>query len=305
MKPTRLLVPAAIAMMALLSACGPSSDKSSSVAETAAQAPATETAPATTDVVATVNGASITKDMLDTYINERTRGHASQLSASDRANLLNQLISLQLLADEAQKQGIDKKKDVAMNLELQRSSLLASTLIHGYLDSHPVSDDALKAAYQDHVKGMDLKEYKARHILVKTEAEAKDVIGKLNKGADFTALAKKLSTGPSGKDGGDLGWFSPSQMVKPFSDAVAQLKKGEYTKTPVQTRFGWHVIKLEDTRKVPAPSFDDLKNNLESTLKGQAVEAYVNDLRGKAKIDIKQQADESKAAPKMDGNGKS
>ncbi len=305
MKPTRLLVPAAIAMLALLSACGPSSDKSTSVAESAAQQPASTAAPAAADVVATVNGTPITEDMLDTYVDERTRGHGSQISPDDRTNLLNQLISLELLADEAQKQGVDKKKDVAIDLELQRSSLLASNLIHGYLDSHPVSDDDLKAAYQDHIKGMDLKEYKARHILVKTEAEANDVIAKLNKGADFATLAKKVSTGPSGKDGGDLGWFSPSQMVKPFSDAVAQLKKGEYTKSPVQTRFGWHVIKLEDTRKVPAPTFDDLKSNLENKLKGQAVEAYVNQLRGQAKIDIKQPTADSAPAPKTDENGKS
>ena len=133
---------------------------------------------------------------------------------------------------------------------------------------------------------MGKTEYKARHILVKTEDEAKNVIAQLDKGADFAKLAKEKSIGPSGKEGGDLGWFSPDNMVKPFADAAAALKVGTYSKTPVHTQFGWHVIKLEDTRPVSPPSFDELKNQLMNSWRNKMISAYLDRLRSEANVKI-------------------
>ena len=133
------------------------------------------------------------------------------------------------------------------------------------------------------------KEYKARHILVKTEDEAKAVVKQLDDGSDFAKLAKEKSTGPSGKTGGDLGWFRPQQMVPPFSDAVAAMKKNTYTKKPVKTQFGWHVIKLEDLRDVQPPKFEDIKDQVKTIVQTKRVQKYVKSLRDKAKIDYKNQ----------------
>ena len=131
------------------------------------------------------------------------------------------------------------------------------------------------------------KEYSARHILVKTEAEANDILAQVRKGSDFAKIAKEKSLDPGSKEkGGDLGWFSPAGMVKPFSDAVTSLKKGEVSTTPVQTQFGWHVIKLVDSRATQVPSYDKVKDGLERTLQQRKLEKMMLDLKAKAKIDV-------------------
>jgi len=150
-----------------------------------------------------------------------------------------------------------------------------------------ISDANMKKAYDGFVKELGTVEYKARHILLSTEKEANDVIAELDKGADFANTATHKSVGPSAESGGDLGWFAPNQMVKPFSDAVSLLKKGEYSKKPVNTQFGWHVIKLEDTRKLPPPAFDEIKGQLQMRLQQQVIESYLENLRKKAKISMK------------------
>lgn len=250
--------------------------------------------------VATVNGQPISENTLNTFLDKRTGGQESRLSPQDRKTLLDQLVNLKVLAEEADKQGLTKKPDVQAEISIQREIMLANALVKQYLDQHPVSQADIKHAYDQRVGSMDQTEYKARHILVSSKKAAEDVINKLNHGANFAKLAEKVSTGPSAKKGGELGWFSPSDMVQPFSAAVEKLKKGEYTKAPVHTQFGWHVIELEDTRAVPKPTLTDLKPAIENQLRGQKVEAYVNQLRGAAKVDIKQPetpAAASKAMP--------
>jgi len=147
-----------------------------------------------------------------------------------------------------------------------------------------VTDEAIKAEYEKMVSGPGGTEYKARHILVKTEGEAKTVIEKLKKGEKFEELAKTYSTGPSKTKGGDLGWFSPNQMVPPFSAAVVALKKGEYTTTPVKTQFGWHVILLEDSRKKTPPAFESVKARIRSSLQMQEIQKHIEELRKNATI---------------------
>lgn len=249
------------------------------------QAAASDNSP----VVATVNGEPIHQSTLTTFIDKRTGGAGAKLSPQDRQTLLDQLVNLKVLAEQARQQGIARQDDVQAEIQIQRQALLANALVHNYLEQNPVSDQQVEQAYNDQVKGMDQKEYKARHILVTDKKTAEQMIDKLDHGADFAALAKKTSTGPSAKSGGELGWFSPSDMVKPFAQAVEKLKKGKYTKQPVKTQFGWHVILLEDTREVPKPALNDLKPAIQNKLRAQQVEAYVNKLRSQAKVEIKQQ----------------
>ena len=162
--------------------------------------------------------------------------------------------------------------------------------------SFKIGDDELKAAYEKQIAGGDKFEYKARHILMKTKEEAEGIIKDLEKGTDFADLAKKSSDGPSAAQGGDLGWFKPGQMVKPFADAVAKMEKNTYTKEPVQTEFGWHVIKLEDKRDVKPPELEVLKPQLKAQLERDKMMAYMQELRGKA--DVKVMLPEEKAEEK-------
>ena len=147
------------------------------------------------------------------------------------------------------------------------------------LGKDPIKETEIKKVYKEKVAGANNQEFKARHILLKTEDEAKTVIAKLDTGTDFVELAKEKSTGPSAKSGGDLGWFAPGRMVPPFARAVAEMKKGNHSKTPVKTQFGWHVIKLEDSRKMESPKYDDVKKQIADSLNNQRVQEYVKKLR--------------------------
>jgi peptidyl-prolyl cis-trans isomerase C len=159
--------------------------------------------------------------------------------------------------------------------------------LQDFVKKNPISDADTKAAYEEYKKAYGEKEYNAKHILVKTEAEAKDVIAKLGKNGDFAKLAKEKSIDPGSKDkGGDLGWFSPATMVKPFSDAVAVLQKGATTASPVQTQFGWHVIRLVDTRAAQPVEYDKMKENLQKGLQQRNLEKMLTELRSKAKIEL-------------------
>lgn len=251
----------------------------------------------TSTVLATVNGTPITNDMFRAYVRTLAGGREPQLDAQKRKLVLDRLIDMTVLAQNAEKTGLDKDPKVASELLVQHEGLLAQSLVRQYLDQHPVSDDQVKAEYAKRMQAMPSEEYRARHILVSSEQQAKDIIAQLNKGADFAKLAKKYSSDGSAKSGGELGWFSPDTMVAPFSAAVEKLKKGEYTRAPVHTQFGWHVIQLEDTRTSPAPSLDSVRQQIQNELQGKSIEDYVNGLRGSAKVDIKTPAAGTTAAP--------
>jgi len=165
-----------------------------------------------------------------------------------------------------------------------------------------VTDDELKEAYEQVKKQAARTEYKARHILVKDEAEAKQIIKELDKKADFAELAKKHSLGPTGKNGGELDWFDDSQMVKPFSDAVATMKPGTHSKEPVQTQFGWHVIELQETRTAEPPSFEDAKPQLTALVQRQKLGKELNELRDKAMVELNEEV--VKLKPKDDAAAK-
>jgi len=237
--------------------------------------------------VATVNGKKIGESQYNQFITMLKQKNPKFDAAANREAVINELVNREILFQEAKKQKVDKDPKIAYVLEQQRVDLMVKALIQKTLTKDPVSEKQLKQLYKDKIAGANMQEYKARHILLKTEDEAKTVIAKLDSGDDFAELAKKMSTGPSAKSGGDLGWFRPNQMVPPFASAVAEMKKGTHSNKPVQTNFGWHVIKLEDSRKTEPPKYDDVKQQLEGSINQQRLQDYVKKLRDKSKIKIK------------------
>ena len=237
------------------------------------------------DAAIVVNGQFISKSALDTLtkeVSERVRG---QNIPKDK--LIDQLIKTELLVQEAQSKGLDQTPETIERLAMMKASVLSQLAVEDYIKSNPVTDADLKAAYDKQIGDTaGGTEYKARHILVKEEPEAVAIIVELDNGADFAELAKTKSTGPSKTQGGDLGWFGPKQMVAPFSEAVAKLEKGNYTKTPVKTQFGWHIIILEDTRVQTPPPFDTVKAQLEPMVQREKLTAYLDSLRTGAQVEI-------------------
>jgi peptidyl-prolyl cis-trans isomerase C len=238
------------------------------------------------DSVATVNGKPIKQSVYD-YIAKDATARGQKVDAPVKEAIINKLVDSEIVYQEAQKLGLDKQPDYVAREELARRELLTSAFLQDYVKKNPISDADTKAAYEQYKKAYGEKEFSARHILVKTEAEAKDIIAQLGKGGDFSKIAKDKSLDTGSKDkGGDLGWFSPATMVKPFSDAVASLQKGAVTPTPVQTQFGWHVIKLVDTRAAQPLSYDKVKDGLQKNLQQRNLEKLMSDLRAKAKIEV-------------------
>ena len=238
------------------------------------------------DAVATVNGKQIKQSIYD-VITKDIVASGQKIDDNTKNAIINELVSSELIYQEAQKLGLDKQQEFQVREELGRRKLLTSMFLQDYVKKNPVSDADTKAAYEQYKKAYGDKEYNARHILVKTEAEAKDIIAQLNKGGDFAKLAKEKSIDPGSKDkGGDLGWFSPASMVNPFSDVAANMQKGAVSASPVQTQFGWHVIKLIDTRPSQPLAYDKLKDGLQKNLQQRNLEKFMSDLRSKAKVEI-------------------
>ncbi len=238
------------------------------------------------DTVATVNGKQIKQSVYD-YIAKDAAARGQKIDAQVKEAITNKLVDSEIVYQEAQKLGLDKQPDYIAREELSRRELLTSTFLQDFVKKNPISDADSKAAYEQYKKAYGEKEFSARHILVKTEAEAKDIITQLGKGGDFAKIAKEKSLDPGSKDkGGDLGWFSPATMVKPFSDVVANLQKGTTSTSPVQTQFGWHVIKLVDTRASQPLAYDKVKDGLQKNLQQRNLEKMMAELRSKAKVDI-------------------
>jgi peptidyl-prolyl cis-trans isomerase C len=258
------------------SALNPASD---TTADSAAAAPA-----ASGPVVATVNGSPITQGVLDVYTKQRQSKGAGEDASQE--TILDELIALELMRQEAVNKGLAAEPVVVATIDQIERSTLAGAAIKAFMDGNAISDEAAQQFYDAKI-GSPGKEYKARHVLVETEDEAKNVISLLDGGQDFSELAKEKSTGPSGPSGGDLGWFAAGQMVKPFSDAAAALEKGSYTKTPVQTQFGWHVIMLDDVRESTPPPFDDVKERVKMMLTNQNLQEHINAAKQAATIEIK------------------
>lgn len=233
--------------------------------------------------VATVNGVAIPKAYVDVIVKAQTQ-QGTPDSEELRASITDRLIEIEVLAQEANKKGLGKSPELKAQLEVQRSQALANAFLQDYAKNHPVSDAVAKAEYDKLRAKSGDKDYKARHILLDTEDEAKDIIAKLKKGENFEELAKASKDTGTKDKGGELDWNTADSYVKPFSDAMVKLEKGQYTDMPVQTQFGWHVIRLDDTRPAKYPEFDEVKDQLKQSLQQEELKTAVKALRAKAKI---------------------
>ncbi len=242
------------------------------------------TAMAAGNAFVTVNGVAVSQNLANVFMAEQ-KAQGAPDSPELKNAVREELIRRELLLQEAKKAGLDKKPEVAAQADAARQAFFVRAYIQEFVKKNPVSDAQLKADY-DKIKGqLGNTEYKTRHILVKNEDDAKAIIANLKKGAKFEELATQ-SVDPGSKDnGGDLGWASAGNFVKPFSDALTGLNKGKYTETPVKTDFGYHVILLEDTRPLNVPPFEELKPRLTQQAQAQQINKMVEGLRAKAKIE--------------------
>ncbi len=231
-----------------------------------------------------VNGATVSQNLADAFIAEQKSKGAPD-SPELRSAVREELIRRELLLQEAKKSGLDKKPDIAAQAEAAKQAILIRSYVQEYIKKNEIQDAQLRAEYEKIKAQVGGTEYKARHILVKEEAEAKTIIDNLKKGAKFEELAKQ-SIDPGSKDnGGELDWAAPSNYVKPFADALTALAKGKYTEAPIKSDFGYHIIMLEDTRATSFPTFDEVKPRLLQQAQTQQITKMVDGLRAKAKVE--------------------
>ncbi|NNM62590.1 MAG: peptidylprolyl isomerase [Steroidobacteraceae bacterium] len=237
------------------------------------------------NAVATVNGAVISRDAYDFYVKSLTGGKdPSQLTPDQRNQVLDEMIGMQLMAQQAVKDNLQKDPGTAAKLDVARMHLLADAESQNFLKDKEPTEQEMQAEYAAAISKMDKVEYHARHILVAHKDLAIALIKRLKAGANFAALAKANSIDSSKTNGGDLGWFQASRMVPSFAAALRTLKKGEITPQPVHTQFGWHIIQLLDTRPVTPPPFAEVKGQVANLVLQKKLQAYVNQLKKTATI---------------------
>ncbi|MES2038256.1 MAG: peptidylprolyl isomerase [Pseudomonadota bacterium] len=281
---SRVVLGSALALL-VLSACN---DKNADKAASASASASASATASSSEVAATVDGTPISKKQLD-QIMQQQAAQGMPDTPETRKMVIDNLAMQLLVAKEAVTKGLDKTPDVADQLEMSRQSILANAYVKDYIKTAAVTDDALKAEYEDFKTKNGGNEFKARHILVKTEDEAKDIIAKIKKDVkSFEALAKAKSQDPGSKaNGGDLGWFNPRGMVPEFGAAVAKLEKGKFTEEPVKSQFGYHVIILDDSRPVAIPPLEEVKAGLTQQLQQKNLKKMLDDMKAKAKIEVK------------------
>lgn len=237
--------------------------------------------------IATVNGKAVPKSRVDNLLQQAARA-GQKVAPEMEAQAKDQVVLREIFTQEAEKKGIAASADYRAKMELARQSILIRELFEEFKKKNPVSDAEAKAEYDKFKAQLTGTEYRARHILVEKEDEAKALIAQIKGGASFEELAKKNSKDPgSGANGGDLDFAKADSYVPEFGQALTQLKKGELTAVPVKTQFGWHIIKLEDTREAEFPAFDDVKAQIVQRLEQVKLQQYQEDLRKAAKTDYK------------------
>lgn len=221
----------------------------------------------------------IDPNVFNMFLESMTRQPASQATADQVTQARNQLTDIYLLSNQPRAQALKNEPRLKAQIELQMRAMLAQAVATDFLTNNQATDEEMRALYDEEVDSSPGKEFKARHILVETQGEAADIIAQLQDGADFAELAKEKSTGPSGPSGGDLGWFPPDRMVAEFSQAVQQMTDGEFSKVPVQTQFGWHVILREESRDAVPPPFESVRDVLKQQVEAQKLQNYIDSLR--------------------------
>jgi peptidyl-prolyl cis-trans isomerase C len=246
-------------------------------------APAADAKPAEDKAVAKVNGTNVMQSDVDFHLQ---RNPMAGQSPDGKQRVIDDIVESELLYQKAIADGADKDPKAVTMLNNIRRAVMAQSVVRKHMESSPIKAETIKAEYDKQYKEGPT-EYNARHILLKTEDEAKAVIAELDKGGDFIKLADEKTQDPSGKGkGGDLGWFPPEQMVPEFSEAAKKLEKGKYTKAPIKSQFGFHVIKLEDSRKAQPPAFDMVKQEIEQKLQQEQIKTLIDGLKKNAKVEM-------------------
>jgi len=233
--------------------------------------------------IATVNGKPIAKAREDAWV-EQLKKQGQQDTPQLREQIKDQLIQREIFMQEVGKRGIAERPDVKFQLDVQRQNALIQALMRDELAKSPITDEQIKAAYEEQKKATGAKEYKVRHILVESEVEAKDVTAQLKKGGKWEDLAKKSKDPGSAQRGGELEWAGAGAYVKPFSDAMVKLDKGQMTDAPVQSQFGWHVIKVDDTRDAQLTPLEQVAPQIREALQQRKMAAFAEQLRKNAKV---------------------
>jgi peptidyl-prolyl cis-trans isomerase C len=236
-------------------------------------------APVFAQSVATVNGVEISTVAFEQYLQTRIQKPVAEATAEEREDVLTEMKDIYLLTTLPRAEELAEDEVTKAQIELQYRAILAQAVVADWLESNPATEEEIQEAYASQALLAPDLQFKARHILVETQSAAVELIAQLDAGADFVELAEQNSTGPSGPSGGDLGWFSPNQMVAPFSDAVAGLENGAYTKTPVQTDFGWHVILREESRNNEPPPLDSVRDVVKQNVEQQKFQDFLESLR--------------------------
>jgi peptidyl-prolyl cis-trans isomerase C len=235
--------------------------------------------------IAKVNGVAVPRARQDLLMQQQgARGMPD--NEQTRAMVRDELINREVLYQEAQKTGVGKKPEVQAQLDMARQEVMVSAFVRDWVRTHPVTDADVQKEYDRAKSQTGDKEYRARHILVETEEQAKSLIDELKKGGKFEDLATKNSKDPgSAQRGGDLDWNVPSTYDRQFADALVKLEKGKYTDTPVRTRFGYHIIMLEDVRPVKFPGLNEVRQRISQQVTQSRIEELVKSLRAKAKVE--------------------
>jgi peptidyl-prolyl cis-trans isomerase C len=240
---------------------------------------------ATAQNLAIVNGKALPLSRV-AALKQQVERSGRQVTSEIEQQIKDEVIAREIFIQEAQKQGLDTTEDFRTQMELARQTILIRDLFTNYQKANTVSDADIKAEYDKFAAANSGKEYKARHILVETEAEAKAIIAQLKKGGKFEDIAKKSSKDPgSGANGGDLDWAPAGNYVAEFSTAMTALAKGQLTETPVKSQFGYHIIRLDDVRQAQLPKLDEVKPQIAQQLQQQKLAKYQADLRAKAKVE--------------------
>src|SRR6185503_16035203 len=234
--------------------------------------------------IATVNGVSVPRTRQDMMmLQQAQRGMPD--NEQTRAMVREELINREVIAQEAQKSGLAKNAEVQTQLDMARQEVLVGSYLREYVRKNPVTDAEVQKEYERARAQAGDKEYRARHILVESEDQAKSLIAELKKGGKFEELASKNSKDPgSAQRGGDLDWNVPSTFDKQFSEAMVKLEKGKYTETPVHTRYGFHIIQLDDVRPVKFPALNEVRQRLSQQITQHKIDELVKSLRAKAKV---------------------
>jgi len=227
----------------------------------------------------TTSDAKFDSAVIDLFVESSIRKPATEATAQEKADAIKQLEDIYNVTNLQRAKELANEPRIRAQIELQQRVILFQRFAADYLSSNPATEQELFNEYAEQTSLAPTKEYKARHILLETQAQALDVIAELQGGADFEELAKAKSTGPSGATGGDLGWFGPQSMVKPFSDAVVVLQDDAYTREPVQSQFGWHVILREDSRDSTPPPLDSVRDVIKQRVEQAKLQDFIDGLR--------------------------